>query len=216
MPKRLSLEGQKFNRLSVIRLHKSDKKSYWECLCDCGNFTIVSGGDLKSGNTRSCGCQKAISLKEKFTIHGMSKSPEHRVWNSIQGRCYNENNRAYKSYGGRGIAVCDRWRYGENGRHGFQCFLNDMGTRPSASHSIERMDNDGPYAPWNCKWATIKEQSINKRNSVKVILDGKEVPLKDACKFFGINYYTAHNRILAGMPPEEAMSKPLYSRGRKK
>ena len=75
----------------------------------------------------------------------------------MKQRCTNPKNKGYKNYGGRGIYVCDRWM------KSFPAFLMDMGKRPSPNLSIERKDNDGPYAKWNCKWATYEEQSLNKR-----------------------------------------------------
>lgn len=78
-------------------------------------------------------------------------------------RCYNPNNPDYRLYGGRGIRVCDRWRFGELGKSRYECFVGDMGIRPSLIHSIDRIDVDGNYEPGNCRWATPKEQSINTR-----------------------------------------------------
>jgi hypothetical protein len=79
-------------------------------------------------------------------------------------RCYRPETESFKYYGARGIGVCDRWRYGEGGLSAFQCFIADMGRRPSKDLSIDRENNDGDYSPDNCRWATSVEQAANKRN----------------------------------------------------
>ena len=97
-------------------------------------------------------CWKTYS--SKYTI-----TPEYRCWSAMKERCFNKNSKAYKSYGGRGITVCDRWR------NSYKNFIEDVGLRPSNNHSIDRVDNDKNYEPGNCRWATRSEQQKNKRPS---------------------------------------------------
>jgi hypothetical protein len=95
--------------------------------------------------------------KELNTVHGGTRSREFNTWKGMQRRCYLQSAAGFKNYGGRGIAVCDRWL------HSFENFLADMGCKPSPKHSIDRINNDGNYEPGNCRWATAKEQRQNRR-----------------------------------------------------
>ena len=90
--------------------------------------------------------------------HGLSRTPEYRTWNSMISRCTNPKAFAYKDYGGRGIAVCERWK-------DFLLFLEDMGKRPSLAHTLDRIDTNGNYGPENCRWATKTQQQHNRRDT---------------------------------------------------
>jgi hypothetical protein len=159
--KYIDLTGQKFGRLSVVGYEKSDNRgnSLWKCVCECGQEKTIIGYNLKNMLSKSCGCLAKENISEiRITKHGKSKSKEFNIWNKMIQRCTNPNNPSYKDYGGRGIVVCDRWME-------FIVFMEDMGDRPSATHSLDREDNERGYSPDNCRWATKKEQSNNRRNN---------------------------------------------------
>lgn len=136
----------------------------WMCKCDCGNIKPILGRSIRSGATVSCGCYNLNSLSSRVSTHGESKNrkktAEYNCWISIKDRCCNTKTKAYKDYGGRGIIICEKWRYS------FDDFLEDMGRKPTIRHSIDRIDVNGNYEPSNCRWATAQEQSKNKRTTV--------------------------------------------------
>lgn len=164
----INLVGQRFHKLVVIERSENDAdgKPKWLCKCDCGNIKSIRGIHLKSGRSKSCGCAKI----ERLITHGKSDLPEYQVWQMMIQRCTNQKYNGYHNYGGRGIAVCNRWL----GEHGFENFIVDMGLRPSQNHSIDRYpNNDGNYEPSNCRWATRKQQSRSRRVNVNITYNGE-------------------------------------------
>lgn len=157
--KRQPLEGTKFGRLLVkeFRGVGPTKHSLYLCACICGNELVVRRSQLISGYTKSCGCLHKEQLSKRRRIHGDSNAVEYTTWKTMRARCHNDFCKDWLNYGGRGITVCDRWRYS------YIAFLYDMGRRPSDAYSIDRINNDGNYEPSNCRWATRTEQNRNTR-----------------------------------------------------
>lgn len=164
---RKNIIGQKYGKLIVLEYSRThiqpsgQKKAVWLCECECGNKIEVQTSNLnKKSGTISCGCEKNKRVKEmgsKNKKHGLVDSLEYNSWTAMKVRCLNPNTKYYKHYGGRGIKICDSWI------NSFDTFLKDMGPRPEANYSIDRIDVDGNYEANNCRWATKKEQVDNRR-----------------------------------------------------
>lgn len=160
--------GQRFGRLVVkTRAGRKGSKALWLCGCDCGADHTVAGQYLRQGKSRSCGCLQREETAARRLVHGgttkAARWPEWGVWRQMIVRCTRKADLKFPYYGGRGIAVCERWKKGESGLTGFQCFIADMGRRPEPALQIDRRDNDGNYEPANCHWATAKQQAANRR-----------------------------------------------------
>lgn len=131
----------------------------------------------------------------------------YRAYRGMLNRCYNKNQKSYKDYGERGIYVCDRWQ----GQGGFKNFLADLGDRPENA-TLDRINNNGPYSPENCRWATKDEQANNKRNSRWITANGKTQTLAQWARDLGCNPSNILYRIKSGMTEEMAVTVPISDR----
>lgn len=186
----LDLSGRAFGRLRVVgRDWARATRVHWLCRCECGREASVASCNLVAGKSRSCGRCKGI--REHVS--------EYRTWADMPSRCSNPRHQAWPDYGGRGIDVCQRWR------DSFQAFLADMGPRPDGMW-LDRKDNDGPYSPDNCRWATPTEQANNKRSNRRISIDGRTQTLAEWVRELGLNYRTVKSRLNVGhWTPEEAL-----------
>ena len=236
----IDIVGLKYGRLTVlqkdgIRAKPCGKTNiYWLCKCDCGNYATASTSDLRSGNTKSCGCLKKenafkVGNKPKMKheqsrkmkdynkteyfhnqskMHGYSRTRLYNIWQAMKTRCYNPNHRHYKDYGARGIRVCTEWE------HDFLAFRKWALENGYAENlSIDRIDNNGNYEPSNCKWTSSKEQSNNKRTSHLITFNGKTQTMAEWAEEIGISYNTLEGRINElGWSVEKALTSPVKGR----
>lgn len=203
--------GERFGYLIVEAVAEPVKNgrsttAAWLCKCDCGNYTCVAARSLIRGSTKSCGCLRNRRAVETNTTHGMCTTKVYSAYRGMIQRCHNPASTNYHNYGARGITVCDRWRAS------FDNFLADMGGKPSDKHSIDRLDINQGYSPDNCRWATTREQSLNKRHNLKA----HGVPLIDIAAENGLTYDLVKRRWHSGLrgadlisPVSRVTGKPL-------
>jgi hypothetical protein len=199
------LVGQVFGRLTVCSPSGIDKfgKRKWVCKCECGNESTVATGALTTGNTTSCGCWKLQVTGDSHRTHGMSKTPEYRIWSLMRNRCGDPGNRDYANYGGRGVTVDPRWQ------ESFDAFFADVGLRPDPKYSLDRIDNAKGYEPGNVQWASQKTQCRNTRVNHLVTCGGVTLTVAEWSDRTGIPHRTIFRRLKRGMPPEIALAKTV-------
>lgn len=192
------MQQQRFGRWTALKyLGRIEGKSMWLCCCDCGTSKSVLQTSLRSGKSQSCGC---LNRELHRTTHGLSGSKLQKAWHNMMYRCYNAARRDYKNYGGRGITVCDRWRAS------LSDFAADMGEPPTKRHSLDRIDNDGPYCPSNCRWATMREQRRNQRTSHLLTVGGKTQCVTDWARELGVRPETLFGRLRLGWTAERVVT----------
>lgn len=192
----IDLTGQRFGILVVeSRAENYEKYSKthdrvlkyarWNCLCDCGNKSVVLSTDLKSKSQVSCGCLRPKLLSEAQTKHGMKWTKEYAAWIGMKDRCMNERNKKFAEYGGRGIKIQENWV------DDFIKFYEYVGPAPSSTHSLDRIDSNGNYEEGNVKWSTPSQQSHNTRK-----------PKNGRNKYKWVTYHKKTKKYVAGFSLE--------------
>lgn len=200
--------GYKVGKLTVTKDLGLDKeqKHIWECTCDCGNTVVHSTSALNFGRILSCGCLKHETGKKLRKYNARDRKLYFR-WNNIRERCYNPNNKAYKNYGGRGIEMCPEW---QDDFYTFRDWAISNGYNESLS--LDRIDNNKGYSPDNCRWATDKTQSNNRRSNRYITINGVTKTMMQWSEELNIPYSRIQSRLEAGWTAEDAVIKPVVAR----
>lgn len=180
--------------LEVLCVYRKSNVLLVSVSCVCGKIKSVRKSNLLKGDAKSCG---ACFNKNRFKFTPKKDNPkEYSVWLGIKKRCSNKNEKCYKHYGGRGVQMCPRWK------NSFSDFLKDMGKKPFSGYSIDRIDNSGGYYKHNCRWATTKEQSINKRTTIFITVpSGEKKHISQVCSNSEVSVAKARRRIRTGFDP---------------
>lgn len=198
-----NLTGQRFGRWVVIERAPDNvtPKGYhnimWKCVCDCGTMKVVRGKTLLSGKSKSCGCLRKELLSTRASKHYGFGTRLYTIWNSMRQRCNNPNHRAYDNYGGRGIKICSEW----DDYNAFRNWALVNGydeNAPRGEYTLDRLNVNDGYSPSNCRWANMREQAVNKRDSIIVTYNGESHPLTVWAEILGINYQTLWKQYKQG------------------
>ena len=200
----LDLTGQTFGFLTALSRQGTsagkNKKARWLCRCCCGNTVVRESQYLRTKHRaapRHCGCQHGNKT------HGMTSARPYQIWSKMRGRCLNPSDKDWPRYGARGITVCPTWA------QSFDAFWADMRSTYQRTLSLERMDNNGPYSPENCRWATASEQSSNTRSTVWLDTPRGRMTLEAAALAYGLRSVTLAARLNRyKWPLEKALTTP--------
>lgn len=205
-PQVIDLTNKRFGRLLVLgpiakAMSGTNYRIIWLCKCDCGTLAKVAGVNLRQNFTKECRACKGCR------VYSLT-SPLYKLWIGMKQRCHNPKNENYARYGAKGIRVCETWI------KDFRAFERDMGPRPSPTHTIDRIDNEGGYSPENTRWATQVVQGNNRRSNVLVTAHGKTQTVAEWSRELGIPYARLIARVSRGLSPERALANTLLiSRG---
>lgn len=186
------ITGMKFNRLTVIKkdgVYKSGNIR-WLCQCECGEFTHTNSYLLRKGKAISCGCYASERISNANHKHGGFGTRLYEIWRQMHRRCYGENTKNYYNYGGRGIKICKEWK------GNFEAFEKwSLANGYTEDLTIDRIDVNGDYCPENCRWATMKQQANNKRNSHYIEYGEEKHTISEWADIYGVEQRRLYDRL---------------------
>lgn len=204
IPRNVNLVGQRFGRLIVLSEELRDKWNHrrWKCQCDCGQTVIAGQSNLRKGNTQSCGCRAHEIQVANHTTHGLRSHKLYGTWCGMRHRCHCPEDPRYSDYGGRGIIVCPAWE-------DFGLFVADMGSTYKPGFSIDRIDNNGPYCPFNCRWANQIQQTNNARSNHRLTYYNETHTIAEWSRLLSVPYYVITNRLRMGWTIDRTLNQPV-------
>lgn len=201
----IDLMGKKYGRLTVVSLSSKGKRTFWNCLCECGNLCTTEAYGLKSGNCKSCGCYASEIKKTTLVTHGLRWHPLYMVFAKMKDRCYKENNPAYKWYGARGINISDEWLTDFKSFYNW-CIENGW----EKGKEIDRINNDAGYSSDNCRIVYPRVNANNKRNNVRLEFGGEKYSMYELELISGIPATRILRRVRDyGWSVERALMQPV-------
>lgn len=182
------------------------KQARWRCRCQCGNEFVADGGELRRGNITGCGCVTRKRQSERKITHGMSRTWIYRLWSNEKKRCTCPTDKDWKRYGKRGITMFPEW---EKSFDAYYAHVSSLPHYGEKGYTLNRIDNDGSYAPGNVEWATSKTQANNRRNNRHITWQGETHTLAEWEEITGIRQATISTRIKRGWTIEKALSRSV-------
>lgn len=199
----IDISGSRFGLWTVLKFsgQTANKAGLFLCRCDCGVERVVASGRLRNGSSTNCGCHARQSLGDRVRTHGMHQHRLYKTWVAMRDRCRRTTHTAYPRYGGRGIYVCEQWM-------SFPQFVEDVGSGWDEGLTLDRIDNDGPYSPENCKWSSRKSQSRNRSNTKHLTFGLEMLPVSVWAERIGVSPNTIYLRLRKGWTIEQAVTIP--------
>lgn len=198
--------GRRFGRLIVLEEVPQPRRvaaGAWRCACDCGGRSTHTGNSLRTGKSTSCGCASS-RLKGTRRTHGVSRTPLHLAWKGMHQRCNAKRGKSWKTYGSKGVVVCERWK-------SFEAFRDDMGPSFKEGLTLERDDSAGNYEPSNCRWIPKAQQSRNRCNVILLDTPWGKLTLPETARKIGLCTSSFVERYQKGWVGDQLFAPPLKS-----